>query len=222
MAYCPNCGHDISDGDKYCPECGEDISNGGQTGKGSSNWKKNTDNKSESGTSQNSSDNSGAASLLVGGIVLAAFIFASTVSVVTAENTYIEEVPVEQNYQEEVDMSYERIDFSVDEDTFSSFSGGLVGSVDASYELRNTDDTGGRFSVTFNCEGEDTQVTLSDSAYVQEGESVTLSASTQDEVQQCNADLDVPTKTVTRTETVMEERQKSETVKLTILEALMR
>lgn len=160
-------------------------------------------------------------SLVLGLMALGALVLASTAPVVSAQNTYTVEEPVETTVEEQVDLEYNEISFDVQESATSTFTFGVAGETYATYEIRNTDTEGGDFKADFQCSGGGKTVSLSDETYIQAGEVGTLEVSTEENVESCSVDLEVPEKTVRRTKTVMKKQQKTETVKVTILEKLL-
>lgn len=164
-------------------------------------------------------------------LILSAVIVAG-VPLVGAEEEYTTEEPYQttETYTEQVTkertvgVDYQTSQFEIN----NAFYG--IGSDSLSIDVRNTDEEGGTFEVTFNTCTPSADVTLSDQQYLAAGESSEFSASTEADLQQdcTTARVDPPTKQETyyddvqreRTVTKTREVQKTRTKKVTILEAL--
>ena len=162
-------------------------------------------------------------------VVLGAF----TAPVVSVQETYVETEPYEttETYTEQVakertvDLEYETSGFTLAEAPFG------LGSDTVSVDVRNVDDQGGDFEVTFNtCTSSSAELTLSDENYVPAGESVEFSTSTEADLERdcTEGRVNAGTKQETYYEDVQRERtvtktrevEKTRTKKVTVAEYL--
>lgn len=171
------------------------------------------------------------AGFLVLGIIVAGIVIIG-VPLLTVEEDYTTTEPYEttETYTEQVakqrtvNLDYETSQFELD----NAFYG--IGSDTLSINVRNTDEDGGNFQVTFDTCTPTAELTLSDQKYLASGEMKEFSASTEADLQSdCStARVDSPTKQETYYDNVQKERtvtktkevEKTRTKKVTLLEYL--
>ncbi len=172
-----------------------------------------------------------------GGILITVLLVAGSsafaVPIMPVEQTYTESEPYEatETYTEQVarqrtvDLDYTTSDFTLGGAPFG------IGSDTISINVRNTDNEGGDFEVTFNtCTSSSAELTLSDQNFVSAGESVEFSASTEADLEtdctQARVDPGIKQETYyedvqrERTVTKVREVEKTRDSRVTIVEYL--